>query len=62
MGIKLNKESYQFLIDEDIKELKKSMEDTLVRKHIIAVLEESVKFHYPVRIYTRTDVTDINLS
>lgn len=41
MTIKLNKESYQLIIDEDISELKKSMEDTLVRKHIIAVLDNN---------------------
>lgn len=47
MGTKLNKDYYQKLIDEDIKVLLKSMPDTLERKHIIDVLNDSVNYYYP---------------
>lgn len=42
MGTTLNRASYQKMIDEDIEELKKSIPNSLERKHIIQVLEWSV--------------------
>lgn len=48
MTIQLNKEAYQQLIDDDIKELNKHMpEHSLERKHIVDVLNWSVSKIYP---------------
>lgn len=54
MGIKLNKESYEKLIQEDIEVLNKYLpEHSLERKHIVDVLLESVKHHYPDKYNNR---------
>lgn len=47
MGIQLDKKAYQKLIDEDVKALEKYMpEHSLEKRHVIAVLEWSIKEIY----------------
>lgn len=44
---KLNKKTFERLIDENIAELEKYMpENSLEKKHIIMILNESIKYHY----------------
>jgi hypothetical protein len=45
--IKLNKETYQKLIADDIRKIKESMRHCLERAHIISILEDSVNVYYP---------------
>jgi hypothetical protein len=45
--MKLNKEGYAQLIEEDIEWLENNTSDTLERKHIIMVLEQSIDTYYP---------------
>ena len=48
MTIKLNKQAYQQLIQEDIDVLNKYLpEHSLEKRHVIDILNESIKFHYP---------------
>jgi len=47
MGTKLNKDAYMKLVYEDIDWLKKNSPHTLERDHIIMVLQDSIKRHYP---------------
>lgn len=48
MSVKLNKESYKKLIQEDIEVLNKYLpKHSLERRHIEDILLESVKYHYP---------------
>jgi hypothetical protein len=51
MSGKLNKHSYQQLIDEDITWLKANAPDCLERQHIILTLECSVEQYYPTKIH-----------
>ena len=46
MGTKMNKESYQKLIDEDLEWLNKQPR-TLERIHIADIVKESIDFYYP---------------
>ena len=46
MGGKVNKETYEKLIVEDIKWLLAGTEDCLERKHIIDVLNASIDIYY----------------
>lgn len=46
MSMRLNKEGYEQLINEDIAWLEKSSSDTLERRHIIAVLLTSIYHEY----------------
>jgi len=46
MGTKMNKESYQKLIDEDLEWLNQQPR-TLERMHIADIVKESIDFHYP---------------
>ena len=64
MGTKLNKETYQKLIDEDILALNKHMpEFSLEKKHTIDVLKQSIDFLYPknntVKIISIKTIYDI---
>lgn len=48
MSIKLNKESYEKLIKENMEQVEKYFpEHSLIKNHIQLVLKESVKYHYP---------------
>lgn len=49
MAGKMTKSAYQKLIQEDIDYLKQ-LPDTLERKHIISVLEDSVRVYYDHRV------------
>jgi len=51
MSGKLNKNSYQQLIDEDIAWLKANAPDCLERQHIILALECSIDMYYPPRVH-----------
>lgn len=47
--MKLNKEAYSKLIQEDIKKLENYFpNDSLEKKHILGVLEDSINFYYPI--------------
>ena len=50
MSININEKAYQKLIDEDIESMKIHMPDNLERKHIIDVLNWSVKKLYESRV------------
>jgi hypothetical protein len=46
MSGKVNKPTYEQLIQEDINWLTKNTEDTLERRHIIAIVKDSVNSYY----------------
>ncbi len=47
MSTQMNKESYSRLIKENISWLLKNTEDSLERRHIIDILNNSVNMNYP---------------
>lgn len=49
MGTKMNKKSYQKLIDENLEWLNKQPK-TLERMHIADIVKESIDFYYPKQV------------
>lgn len=48
MSIKLDKKAFEKLIEEDIYAVRLHFPShSIIRDHIIAILSESIKFHYP---------------
>lgn len=56
--MKINKSSYQKLIDQNIDWLKTNTTDTLERQHIILILEQSVNMYYPPPATSKSECPD----
>ncbi len=46
MSLKMNREAYEKMIDEDIEALNMRMPDSLEKDHIVCVLKDSINTYY----------------
>jgi hypothetical protein len=59
---RLNREAYEKLIEEDIEWLKAASTRTLERDHVVAVLLDSVRWHYEVLPASDAAVGDLRFA